>query len=210
MADASADQTIHSGHVANSQVADAPLPHTSSRRSVLAVAGAAIGAAVASSLARVLPTRAANGDPIYVGYTVIGTTETKLTNSGGGASPDAIHGVSQAGGSGLKGEGKFGAFGVSGNSSGFGLWGQNTSSGNGVNGDSASGHGVHGKSTSGYGAFFEGGKAPLRLVPKSTTGRPTGGSHKKGELYLDSAGSLFVCVAGGTPGTWRKVSTTAA
>ena len=82
--------------------------------------------------------------------------------------------------------------------------------GNGLNGDSATGAGVHGKSTSGYGGVFEGGKAQVRLVPKSTSGRPTTGSHAKGELYLGSTGNLYICVTSGTPGTWRKVTTTAA
>ena len=60
----------------------------------------------------------------------------------------------------------------------------------------------------GYGSVFSGGKAQLRLFAGSTSGRPTG-SHKRGEIYMDSNGALFVCVRGGTPGTWRKVSTTA-
>jgi hypothetical protein len=49
----------------------------------------------------------------------------------------------------------------------------------------------------------------LRLVPKTTVGKPTTGTHTKGEIYMDSAGTLFVCTANGTPGTWKKVSTTA-
>ena len=48
------------------------------------------------------------------------------------------------------------------------------------------------------------------LVPKDTTGKPTSGAHAKGEIYLDSVASIFVCTKGGTPGTWRKVTTTSA
>jgi len=48
----------------------------------------------------------------------------------------------------------------------------------------------------------------LKLVAASSRGRPSG-AHTKGEIYMDSAGALFVCVKGGTPGTWRKVTTTA-
>lgn len=71
--------------------------------------------------------------------------------------------------------------------------------------------GVYARSTSSasYGAVCEGGKAQLRLVPRTTAGKPTSGSHAKGELLLDSAATLWICIAGGTPGTWRKVSTTA-
>ena len=66
---------------------------------------------------------------------------------------------------------------------------------------------VHGR-FGGGGASFEGGRAQLKLVAASSRGRPSG-AHTKGEIYMDSAGALFVCVKGGTPGTWRKVTTTA-
>lgn len=69
--------------------------------------------------------------------------------------------------------------------------------------------GVRGFSDSGYGAFFTGARAPLRLFPASSVGRPTG-NHRKGELYMDSNAALFVCTAEGTPGTWRRFTTTAA
>ena len=49
----------------------------------------------------------------------------------------------------------------------------------------------------------------MKLTPKGTAGKPTSGAHTKGEIYLDSAGALFVCTVGGTPGTRRKVTTTA-
>lgn len=39
----------------------------------------------------------------------------------------------------------------------------------------------------------------------TATGAPTSGSHQRGEMYVDGAGSLFVCTASGTPGTWRQV-----
>ena len=61
-----------------------------------------------------------------------------------------------------------------------------------------------------YGGKFDGSRAQLLLVPKSGTGRPTTGVHTKGEIYLDSAASVFVCTKTGTPGTWRKVTTTSA
>lgn len=51
--------------------------------------------------------------------------------------------------------------------------------------------------------------APLRLVPADSDrglGAPTSGIAATGSLYVDFAGSLFLCVAGGSPGTWRKLS----
>ena len=72
-----------------------------------------------------------------------------------------------------------------------------------------SGAGVVGRNRSGYGGQFEGGKAQLFLKPGGTAGKPTTGAHLKGELYMDSAARLFVCVADGTPGTWKRVDTTA-
>jgi len=69
--------------------------------------------------------------------------------------------------------------------------------------------GVRGSSDSGYGGFFTGARAPLRLFPASSAGRPTG-NHRKGELYMDSNAALYVCTAEGTPGTWRRFTTTAA
>jgi len=127
-------------------------------------------------------------------------------------SPNGV-GVSGAGwngGTGISGVGRVGVFGITGSPDAWiGIWGRHTGNGPGVAGDSGGGPGIVGNSTSGYGAEFNGGKAQLRLVPKSTAGRPKAGAHAKGEIYVDSNGAIFVCVKGGTPGTWRKVTTTA-
>jgi hypothetical protein len=61
----------------------------------------------------------------------------------------------------------------------------------------------------GYGGQFSGDLAQLHLFPMGTVGKPTTDPHTKGEIYMDSEGTLFVCTANGTPGTWRKVTTTA-
>lgn len=81
--------------------------------------------------------------------------------------------------------------------------------GDGVRGEGKTG--VYGTATSGYGGRFEGGKAQLMLKPGGSAGKPSG-AHSKGEIYLDSAGTLFVCTAsttGTTAAKWRKLSTTA-
>ena len=61
--------------------------------------------------------------------------------------------------------------------------------------------------SSGLGADLQGGKAPLRLRPAAAPGAPqaASGTHDAGELYVDSAGQLFICTVAGTPGTWVKV-----
>jgi len=57
----------------------------------------------------------------------------------------------------------------------------------------------------GYGGDFEGELAPVWLRPSKTQGSPKSGSHNAGELYVDNQAALYFCVAGGTPGTWKKV-----
>jgi hypothetical protein len=42
----------------------------------------------------------------------------------------------------------------------------------------------------------------FRITPGGATGAPTSGAHVIGEMYIDSAGTTYVCTAGGTPGTW--------
>jgi hypothetical protein len=134
------------------------------------------------------------------------------------------HGVRGEGLAGVVGvseaDGWEGVFGQHTGTNGYGVVGDGKGTGSGVLGRNNVGTGLRGEgktgvwakstTTGGYAGIFEGGKAQLRLVPKSTAGRPTTGTHQKGELYLDSTGSLFVCTANGTPGSWRQVSTTTA
>jgi hypothetical protein len=114
-------------------------------------------------------------------------------------------------GAGVFGEGRVGVLGISSETSWNGVWGHHTANGRGVAGDSAQGTGVYGQSTSGYGGEFKGGKAQLKLAPATTAGKPTG-THTKGEIYMDSTGTLFICVASSTStaaAKWKKVSAVA-
>lgn len=92
---------------------------------------------------------------------------------------------------------------------GYGLYGSSGNSGAGVygtnsgNGSAVVGHGSH----IGVGGTFTGGLAPLALGLGSTVGAPTANTHSQGEVYLDSAATMWVCVADGTPGTWTQVAT---
>jgi hypothetical protein len=133
---------------------------------------------------------------------------------------NGVRGLSGSNGYGVSGEGKAGVVGKSytngyegvygqhTGSAGYGVVGDGTGSSAGVLGRNPSGPGIEGRDSK-YGGKFAGSQAQLLLVPKGTAGRPTSGTHTKGELYIDSAAALFVCAASGTPGTWRKVTTTA-
>jgi hypothetical protein len=103
----------------------------------------------------------------------------------------------------------FGLFGVTDigtGATGAGLNGTANSTGTGVSGNSQSGIGVQGNSATSIGGSFTGGSAPLYLGPGLAAGAP-GGTHAKGELYLDNNAAMWICVAGGTPGTWVRVAT---
>ncbi|HEV2237599.1 MAG TPA: hypothetical protein VGR57_13140, partial [Ktedonobacterales bacterium] len=76
----------------------------------------------------------------------------------------------------------------------------------GVIGLSNSGPGVAGSSATGLGASFMGGLAPLLLSPGVAVGAPTTGTHARGEIYVDSGATLWVCVTAGTAGTWARLT----
>jgi hypothetical protein len=188
-----------------------------SRRALLSRAGAAaVGLVVAGALTQ-RDIREAEATPTEF------TTDTSERG--------AVEGTNTSeGGYGVWGNSSF--VGVFGTGAYIGVWGKanpesiggigvaGNGEGKGVQGVAESGQGVLGRSNSGttgavegehlgqgYGGQFQGGRAQLRLVPASAAGRPSG-AHSKGEIYMDSAGALFVCVKGGTPGRWRKVTTT--
>ncbi len=115
---------------------------------------------------------------------------------------------------GVRGDGKNGVYGESTTGNGWGaVVGRSTGRGGiGTYGECSGGTGVKGVSTSGYAGVFEGGKAQLKLKPAGSAGKPTSGTHAKGEIYMDSAGALFVCVASSTAtaaAKWKKLSATA-
>jgi hypothetical protein len=66
--------------------------------------------------------------------------------------------------------------------------------------------GVEGVATEALGGAFTGGLAPLLLVPSGAPGAPSSGLHSAGELRPDSSGVLWYCSAGGTPGTWVRLT----
>ena len=149
----------------------------------------------------------------------------------GGSGGSGVRGDSN-GGSGVYGQGRTGVRGESSAPEGVGVHGETAGdstrgvfgrttgfNGQGVSGEGLNGTGVLGtgktgvagmSTGSGYAGYFEGGKAQLRIMPSLESGRPTTGSHFKGEIYMDTAGTLFVCIGTGTPGKWRMFRTATA
>jgi hypothetical protein len=54
--------------------------------------------------------------------------------------------------------------------------------------------------------MLSGNTAPLILGTAAFTGAPTSGAHNAGEVVIDHAGTMFLCVQSGSPGQWRQVS----
>ena len=57
-----------------------------------------------------------------------------------------------------------------------------------------------------YGGEFFGGLAELRLRPGGAAPPTLTNAHQAGELYEDADANLWICVAPGTPGSWRLLA----
>jgi hypothetical protein len=108
-------------------------------------------------------------------------------------------------GEGVAGRSQTGTGTSGGSTSGTGVEGGSVG-GTGVKAVSRTGFGLSATGTQGVGASFRGGAAAIRLVPRSTTGQPTSGHHKRGELVVDKAGVLWLCSKAGTPGKWKQLA----
>lgn len=191
---------------------------TTSRRGLLKLAGATAVGAAATSLLVAAPAGAADGGAIDIGADNLGEAGTGLRYNGssgiGGTNiytvsdssspasdyssmfPSALAGWAQGGPAGVT----HGIYGYTDVTGGYGTVGW------GVGADTT--HGLYGVSTAGYGVVADGARAPLRLVPASSTGAPTSGAHQLGEIWVDSAGILYKCVTAGSPGVWAAVYST--
>lgn len=89
----------------------------------------------------------------------------------------------------------YGVSGISSKSDGLGVYGVATQ---------PTGVGVSGRGFEGRGGTFRGAIAALRLEPYGLSGPPSSGSHDFGDLQSFADG-VWLCVAYGTPGTWRKI-----
>jgi hypothetical protein len=77
--------------------------------------------------------------------------------------------------------------------------------GDAVVGFARSGRGVHAVSDTGI-ALEVGGSARLLQTLRATAGAPTTGSFFAGEQIRDANGELWLCIAPGSPGTWRRAA----
>lgn len=198
------------------------------RRRLLLGGGAAAAAATAAVLATsATPAAADNGGALIMGVdTNTSTAATTWTPTTTAEAGPALWINQQGSGQGLRvwsfdgeailayaGAGQ----GIQGQSdTGHGVVGFALASGQGVFGSSVSGVGVYGVSSSDVGVFGEApigvqAKSPkvnLRLISPGDRTAPTGDAtaHARGDFVLDGAGDVWVCVAAGTPGTWRKLT----
>jgi hypothetical protein len=158
------------------------------RRSVLKMAGAA-AAGVVAGLAAARPAAASDGNNLVAGFDNFAQFTTKIIN---GTGPAAANNDTSA------------AFDVSGFEQGiiaratnFGVLGEALGAGVGT-GVIAVGDrfGVSAMGNSAAIVLQGFGASPLSLV----------GGHLAGEIYKDGDGNVWVCVASGAPGSWRKVA----
>ncbi len=71
---------------------------------------------------------------------------------------------------------------------------------------SVEGQALFANSTNFYGAMLGGGRAAISLFSSGAKPTTRSDKHTIGEIYRDSAGELWYCVADGNPGLWRKMS----
>jgi hypothetical protein len=138
-----------------------------------------------------------------VGVTGTGAgTGAGVLGSGGGTSAPGVQGYGgAAGGLGLSGLG--------GSISGAGPAGNGLAATGGTNsGAGPAGHGLVAQSggPGGLGGAFiaTGGRAPIQLGPAASPGTPSQQNYK-GDVWVDSTGTAYLCIADGNPATWARL-----
>lgn len=206
-----------------------------SRRSLISRSGAAAALATVAAVGLSRRAEAADGGALLIGSSNTGTLPTRLsggsfvevTNGSAGGfnnAPASVVGTTTlTNGIGVYGEADgvntWGVLGVNLSNDGYvAVEGLSLGSGGtavyGFDFSSADpGVGVHGQSNRGTGVLAQGASLDLladesgriRLGAAGVTAPPTGSSIV-GTIARDTAGSLWCCVASGTPGTWRKLA----
>jgi hypothetical protein len=166
------------------------LKSVSSRRGLFKLAGAVATGAVASTMLSAQPAAAADGSNLVLGNASNTSTATTLLTQTTSSAVPALKVVSSS--SVALGDA---IMGVSGSSA----------SAAGVVGTSSAGFGVTGVSTTGY-DLYGSGNGRIGMKAHTVSGAPTSGSYDKGDIIRDDSGNMFVCVAAGSPGSWRKLA----
>jgi hypothetical protein len=179
--------------------------HTS-RRGLLKLGGVAAAAGLAAGAGELLRPGTAHAAPVPTGgFLVLGGENDANTNTGLAPTPgtdrstlDSLLVVDASSVATANAVVAFssGAQAVNGNDNAGGI---------GVSGTGFSGFGVYATSVSNI-DLVANGTGRLFLRPQSFTGAPTSGTNfQAGELIRDHVGDLWICVAGGGAGQWRKV-----
>ncbi|HEX5158711.1 MAG TPA: hypothetical protein VFW17_15970 [Ktedonobacterales bacterium] len=133
------------------------------------------------------------------GLAIDGTAGNYNTGGSAGVSGTALNGAQAVGVAGKAGANGTGVYGVAkGSAACWGVWGFSDA---GVAVEGGSGTGID---------LMAGGAGRLASIPQLDVGAPTSGTYAAGEQIRDFGGNLFICVAGGSPGTWLKVAAAAA
>lgn len=171
------------------------------RRDALRLGAVALAGGVGGIVVGASPASAGNGGNVVIGTRNVADGDSTTVLGAAGSDPAFALGTAgslaavSAGLLGLGAPNKDGVRGVATGGMGYGVHGR---------GDS--GYGVVGHSSSGVSLYAAGsGRLLQDLAP--WTGAPTAGngSFLRGELLRDAAGEVWICVADGTPGTWRRL-----
>jgi hypothetical protein len=190
--------------------AAAPAP-TSTRRGMLKLAGAAaVGAAAVAVGSNAMPAAALFNDPMVLGNAPGGNAPAGLTHTS--IFPTRFDflaldnntigtGFLFQSGSGFSN--KAAAFDAA-----LSGWASTKGAPHGIYGYSNQdgGFGTIGRSDSGVGVFATGTVADLQLGGNGVVPLGTSVAHLHGEVIAAANGSVWVCVASGTPGTWREIA----
>jgi hypothetical protein len=192
---------------------------SSSRRGMLKLAGAAAVGAAAAVATNALPASAVNGDPLIAGGRVETTTPSRnptdlvytntfLPQVPGGVintyAPSNIFVVrDERDGGVLQGDASSSSYPAA--SAGYsyrtvpnGVYGFTAMDGAGVVG--------YGSGANSVGVLARGLSANLELHPSGIAAPARTDAHRLGQIVCDTTGDVWVCVAAGTPGTFRKIT----
>jgi hypothetical protein len=212
---------------------DTAAERPTSRRQMLRIAaGTATGAVAAGLLARGTPAAASDSQQVVIGVANPGESTTRFEYGDGSVggltgsqslieidattngAPLGLDGLRSLAASGTAvygeadGDGGGGVAGFANNSSGLGVSGRaNGGLGIGVYAFNSAGRALFAEASAGVGGQFKGGAAALQLLIGNATPPPArGGTYDVGTIDIDDFGDVWLCVAAGTPGAWRKLS----